>query len=263
MRKALSDKFGGKLFMHETFTTYDDYWSFYYAESNLNDPTGSTSIMTSRLIDRAAVEDYDKVRSTVEIVSGNPEAVEPNVVLLVFGGQVFKDAADTTSGLHPAWRTSHYALVSAASLPPNPTNKERQAANDQVTHVKGAATKKLAPNTGGYMNEGDRHDPDYARSFYGDFYETHRKREIRTATRPFGPSPSKGLYRGQDPRRLILRVRRTVWHLDGSRACKAYPVTRSVPNQGTGYMCFCLPGQNGPARAATLSAIPKAEPERS
>lgn len=174
VRKALS-KFEDKLFINESFATYDDYWSFYKAESDLDDPTGSTSVLTSRLIDREAVEDYDKVRDTVETISGKPEAADSNVVLLVSGGQVFKDAKDHTSGLHPAWRKSHYAIVSGASLPDNPTNKDRQAANDEVTDVKGAATKKLAPNTGGYMNEGDRNEPDPPHTFYGDLYEMHLK----------------------------------------------------------------------------------------
>ncbi|KAK2806808.1 hypothetical protein FQN50_005670 [Emmonsiellopsis sp. PD_5] len=175
VRKALSDKFGDKLFMNDTWKTYNDYWTFYHAESGLNDPTGKTSMVTSRLIDRAAVEDYDKLRSTVDILSGSPEGVEPNVVLLVSGGQVFEDAKDTTSGLNPGWRKSHFVVVSGASMPPNPTNEQRQAVSDYITYEKGGATKKLAPSTGGYMNEGDRHDPDYKVSFYGDFYETHLK----------------------------------------------------------------------------------------
>jgi len=49
----------------------------------------------------------------------------------------------------------------------------RDYVTSQVTFVKGAATKKLAPETGGYMNEGDRHDPDYKTTFYGTNYASH------------------------------------------------------------------------------------------
>ena len=42
-----------------------------------------------------------------------------------------------------------------------------------MTYIKGGATKKLAPTTGGYMNEGDRNDPDYIKSFYGANYKSH------------------------------------------------------------------------------------------
>jgi hypothetical protein len=174
VRKALK-KFEKQLNIEESWATYNDYWSFYYAESGLRDPVGSTSVLTSRLIDRAATKDYKKVRDTVEVVSGHPQGVDANVVLLVSGGQVFADAKDKWSGLHPAWRKSHYLLISGAGLPQNPTLEQRQDANEQTTYVKGAATKKLAPNTGGYMNEGDRHDPDYKETFYGDNYGAHLK----------------------------------------------------------------------------------------
>jgi hypothetical protein len=170
--KAL-EKFQDKLFIHSTFTEYPDYWSFYYAESGLYDPTGSTSILTSRMIDSEAVSDYKKVRETVEIISGKPEEFASNVVLLVSGGQVFKDRSDKSSGLHPAWRTSPFVLITGQGIPKVASREIRQYVTDEITHVKGAALKKLAPNTGGYMNEGDRNDPDYIQTFYGSNYESH------------------------------------------------------------------------------------------
>lgn len=174
VREALS-KFEDKLFIQESWATYPDYWSFYHAESGLYDPTGDTSVLTSRLIDREAVQDYDSVRDAIEVMSGKPEKFDSNVILLVSGGQVFKDASDETSGLHPAWRKSHYVLVSGGGVSKTATLAERQAANDEITFVKGTASKKLAPNTAGYMNEGDRNDPDFKSSFYGTLYDAHLK----------------------------------------------------------------------------------------
>ncbi|KXX75480.1 6-hydroxy-D-nicotine oxidase [Madurella mycetomatis] len=170
--KAL-EKFRDKLFIHSTFAEYPDYWSFYHAESGLYDPTGDTSILTSRMINKKAVSNYKKVRETVEIISGRPEEFVSNVVLLVSGGQVFKDASDKTSGLHPAWRESPFVLITGQGIPKVASHEIRQYVTNEITHVKGAALKKLAPNTGGYMNEGDRHDPDYIKTFYGSNYRSH------------------------------------------------------------------------------------------
>ena len=167
------NKAQSKLFIYSTFTEYPDYWSFYHAESGLYDPTGSTSILTSRLIDAKAVSDYQTVRDTVDIISGSPEEYVANVILLVSGGQVFKDAADETSGLNPAWRKSPFVLVSGQGIPKVASREIRQFVSNAVTQVKGAALKKLAPDTGGYMNEGDRNDPDYIHSFYGSNYASH------------------------------------------------------------------------------------------
>ncbi|KAI5458327.1 hypothetical protein BGZ63DRAFT_515044 [Mariannaea sp. PMI_226] len=174
VRKMLS-KFEDKLFIGESWATYSDYWSFYETESGLYDPTGDTSILSSRLIDPGAVKDTKTVRNAVEVMSGKPDEFGSNVILLVSGGQVFKDASDKTSGLNPAWRKSHYVIVTGSSITKTATNAERKAANDYVTFVKGAAVKQLAPTTGGYMNEGDRNDPDYKKNFYGDNYAAHLK----------------------------------------------------------------------------------------
>ncbi|KAF5486026.1 FAD-linked oxidoreductase hmp9 [Colletotrichum fructicola] len=172
VREALG-KFTDRLFISESFASYDDYWSFYEAESGLYDPTGDTSILTSRMIDRSAVEDYTHVREAVEVLSGKPEEFASNVVLLVSGGQVFEDAKDATSGLHPAWRNSSYALITGRGISKIASNSQRKAVQDDITYVKGAAGKRLAPTTGGYMNEGDRHDPDYVETFYGANYNQH------------------------------------------------------------------------------------------
>ncbi|GKT60888.1 isoamyl alcohol oxidase [Colletotrichum tofieldiae] len=172
VREALA-AFKDRLFVYEGFATYSDYWSFYEAESGLYDPAGDTSILTSRMVDRSAVADYARVREAVEVLSGKPEEYASNVVLLVSGGQVFEDAKDQTSGLHPAWRNSSYVLITGRGIPRTAGDEARRAVQDDITLVKGAAGKRLAPDTGGYMNEGDRHDPDYIQSFYGANYASH------------------------------------------------------------------------------------------
>ncbi|KAH6655228.1 FAD binding domain-containing protein [Truncatella angustata] len=168
--RAALQKLNSTIYMIESWASYTDYWSFYFAESAVYDPTGDTSILTSRLIDPESVADHSTVRGAVEVVSGKVDEYTSNVVLLVSGGQVFKDASDKSSGLHPAWRKSHYALIAGRGVPKNATNEVRQAAQDDITFVKGEALKKLAPDTGGYMNEGDRNDPDWRTSFYGSNY---------------------------------------------------------------------------------------------
>ncbi|XP_044716123.1 FAD binding domain-containing protein [Hirsutella rhossiliensis] len=175
VREKLS-QFKGKLVIHEDFKEYDDYWSFYEGELDRGDFPGDTLLLTSRLLNKEAVQDYDSVRHTVEIVSGKPEEYTMNLVMLVSGGKVFEDAADTSSGLHPAWRNSSMVLLTARRISKSQTltAADRQAMADDITFTKGAATKRLAPDTGGYMNEGDPNDPYYKTTFYGDNYESHR-----------------------------------------------------------------------------------------
>lgn len=165
--------FNKTLSISHNFASYSDYWSFYDAESGLYDAAGSSSILTSRLINRRALANHTAVRGAVEIIAGKPEDFTVNVIDLVSGGKVFADAADETSGLHAAWRTSNYFVTVGRGVALNVSNAERYSAMDDMTYVKGAALKRLAPDTGGYMNEGDRNDPDWKTTFYGVRYGEH------------------------------------------------------------------------------------------
>lgn len=171
--RAKLQVFNDTLSISDGFASYTDYWSFYEAESGLYDAAGASAILTSRLINRRALANHAAVREAVEVIAGKPEEYTVNVINLVSGGKVFTDAADETSRLHPAWRTSNYFVTVGRGVALNASNAERYAAIDDMTYVKGAALKKLAPDTGGYMNEGDRSDPDWKATFYGDKYEEH------------------------------------------------------------------------------------------
>ncbi|PLB50993.1 hypothetical protein P170DRAFT_436072 [Aspergillus steynii IBT 23096] len=162
-----------KLKVEEKYVTYNDYWSFYDTELGLYNPEGNTYIMTSRMLDRGSVKDFARVRESTEVVSGQPDEYAAHVVLLVSGGQVYQDGRDKNSGLHPAWRTSPVVIATYRVPEKTITNAQRQAANHDMTFVKGAAGKKLAPNTGSYMNEGDVNDPDFQDTFYGANYASH------------------------------------------------------------------------------------------
>lgn len=171
--RAKLQVFNGTLSISDGFASYTDYWSFYEAESGLYDAAGSSSIVTSRLINRRALANQSAVREAIGIIAGRPEEYTVNVIDLVSGGQVFTDASDETSGLHSAWRTSNYFVTVGRGVGLNASNSERYSVMDDVTYTKGAALKRLAPDTGGYMNEGDRNDPDWKATFYGDKYVEH------------------------------------------------------------------------------------------
>lgn len=157
----------------ETYNEYSDYWSMYDAESGLRDPVGSEASLTSRLFDPRAVSDYDAVRDYVDIASGDPKDFTSNVVLLVAGGQVAKDGEDPHAGLHPAWRTAPFLHIIGWGWAPGSDEGTKAYVRNNITNVKGAAQKAIAPDTGGYMNEGDRLDPEWKATFFGNMYPEH------------------------------------------------------------------------------------------
>jgi hypothetical protein len=172
VRKALAP-LKATISINETYSVYYDYWTFYEAKSGLHDAVGSEAALTSRLFDHVSLLDHDKVRKYIETVSGKPQDYVSNVVGLVSGGQVFEDAKDPYAGLHPAWRTSPFLHLVWEGWAPGSNDNIKASVRNDITHIKGAAQKAIAPNTGSYMNEGDRLDPDWKHTFYGANYEVH------------------------------------------------------------------------------------------
>jgi hypothetical protein len=172
MREAL-EQLQSIVVIGETYKEYHDYWSMYDAESGLHDTVGSEASLTSRLFDSVSVSDYSKVRQYVETASGGAFDFTSNVILLTSGGQVALDGKDPNAGLNPAWRTSPFGHVIGWGWAPGSSEEMKSYVRNNITRVKGAAQKSIAPGTGGYMNEGDRLDPEWKSTFFGANYKAH------------------------------------------------------------------------------------------
>lgn len=114
---------------------------------------------------RALIADRDALQTTIRTVAGNASQIVMNALLFVGAGQVFVDRPDTA--ILPAWRSTYvHDLVSRMWAPGTPS-QEVEAIQKDVTYEKVGALKKLAPETGAYMNEADRLDPEWVKDFYG------------------------------------------------------------------------------------------------
>lgn len=173
---------GGNLFISVSYVSYDNYWSFYHAESGVESPAGSAGVLASRLFSRSSVQnDTVGLRSMIEAIAGKPEQYTSNSVELVGGGAVFN--ADPLSGLNPAWRRSYFSNIAASGYTYESSDAEIEAVWAAV-QAKGAAMKSQAPDTGAYMNEANRLDSEWTKDFYGAHYE--RLLEIKQAVDPCG-----------------------------------------------------------------------------
>jgi hypothetical protein len=75
------------------------------------------------------------------------------------------------SGLNPAWRKSYFSHIVARGWAPGSSEEVKTAVQRDITYNKVPALQKQAPDTGCYMNEADRLDPDWQVNFYGEHYE--------------------------------------------------------------------------------------------
>ncbi|OBT74508.1 hypothetical protein VF21_06906 [Pseudogymnoascus sp. 05NY08] len=158
---------GTSLFMYSEYYTFPTYAQYYRTLSDGLGPVGSEAALGSRLLDRKALTNTTGLKNMLNTVAGNPGQFLQNNFCLVSGGQVFKDAAEPFSGVNPGWRTSYVHNIVAGGWFPGSDAATKAAVHKDITEVKVGSMRAIAPDTGCYMNEADRLDPDYLINFYG------------------------------------------------------------------------------------------------
>ncbi|KAJ5507621.1 hypothetical protein N7527_009764 [Penicillium freii] len=149
----------------EEYPTYGSYLS----GSMFTNASQAASILMahgSRLLNKRALKaDRDALQTTIRKVAGNANEIVMNALLFVGAGQVFVDRPDTA--ILPAWRSTYVHALVSRMWAPNTPSRDVEAIQRDVTYEKVAALKRLAPETGSYMNEADRFDPNWVEDFYG------------------------------------------------------------------------------------------------
>ena len=160
---------GTSLYMTTRYLSFPTYVAYYNALSGIVTPVGQTAALGSRFLDREALTgNVTALKNMLRTIAGTPEQATSNNIVFVGGGQVFADASDPYSGVNPAWRQTYVHNIVARGWAPGSSNATIQAVYDDITYNKTQAMKALAPNTGCYMNEADRFDPEYLHDFYGE-----------------------------------------------------------------------------------------------
>lgn len=160
---------GTNLYMTTTYLSFPTYDAYYNALSGVVTPVGQSAALGSRFLDREALTgNATALKAMLQTIAGTPEQATSNNIVFVGGGQVFADASDPYSGVNPAWRHTYVHNIVARGWAAGSSSATIQAVYDDITYNKTQAMKDLAPNTGCYMNEADRFDPEYLQDFYGE-----------------------------------------------------------------------------------------------
>ena len=160
---------GTSLYMTTRYLSFPTYVAYYNALSGIVTPVGQTAALGSRFFGREALTgNVTALKNMLQTIAGTAEQATSNNIVFVGGGQVFADASDPYSGVNPAWRHTYVHNIVARGWAPGSSNATIQAVYHDITFNKTQAMKDLAPNTGCYMNEADRFDPEYLQDFYGE-----------------------------------------------------------------------------------------------
>jgi len=165
---------GSSIYVYLLYTAVPTYAEYYNASSGVEPEAGTLSADGSRFLDeKALIDNRTALRHTLNITAGTPEQHTTNTVEF-FGaphGQIARDGrTPPISGLNPAWRSMIVHQIVSRGWTQNTAQAAVDSIHHDVTYVKEAALKELAPDTGCYMNEADRLDPDWQIDFYGSHY---------------------------------------------------------------------------------------------
>ncbi len=201
--------FNSSLHVNMTSSSFSTYAAYYSALSNISQPAGAYPALGSRLLDRNALTaNPAKLNATLHTLAGYPGEFTSNSIVFVGGGQVFIDASDPYSGVNPAWRKTYVHNIVARGWAPGTDQATIAAIRRDITEVKVRAMKELAPDTGCYMNEADRFDPEYLEDFYGrnlERLEGVKKRYDSEGVFYCGTCVGSGRWR-EDGRGMLCRV---------------------------------------------------------
>lgn len=161
------------------FFEHDSYyptWTSHFPTSIVARAYGRTA---NRLLARKNWEDETLMNKTIQTVRS---VVEDGAFLVHYN--INADEPDNTpdSAANPAWRDVMMFNIIGVSWDEETPQSEIDDINDKLTNDLNQRLIDISPGSGGYLNEGDVMDADFAQSFYGSNYE--RLLEIKRKVDP-------------------------------------------------------------------------------
>lgn len=165
------------------FSFYSDVVEFasfgaWYEQNYDPSPVGYSNVMGSRLLDTQALTgNITATKLAFEKFAAGGQAT----AYIVSGKGVWtaKPRGGSTA-VNPAWRRTVVHATASVSFAAQDVSAKRAASVQ--TRAFSAALRELSPNTGAYVNEADRYEPDWQRTFWGDNYA--RLLQIKRAVDP-------------------------------------------------------------------------------
>jgi FAD/FMN-containing dehydrogenase len=155
-------------FIDSTWSNY----SSYYSETRQvgSEAVAYNAVVGSRLLPRDSLENNTEAISHAlqDILNPKPFPVS-GTVLMVAGGQV-NENRNLYTAVNPAWRNASVHVTIGTSYPDYANQTVVDASWDEITLNRTEALRSLAPDSGCYMNEASRYEPDWQWAFYGSNY---------------------------------------------------------------------------------------------
>ncbi|KAM0553302.1 hypothetical protein ACHAPJ_007315 [Fusarium lateritium] len=140
-------------------------WTRHFPTSRVGSPYARTG---SRLLPRENWEDPEILNKTIKTMRS---IVEDGAFLVHYNINADESENTADSSVNPAWRDVMMFNIIGLTWDKDTTESEVAAIHKKLTNDLVQRLKDISPGAGGYLNEGDVMDPDFAHTFYGQHYE--------------------------------------------------------------------------------------------
>ncbi|KAH3995058.1 hypothetical protein HBI56_237430 [Parastagonospora nodorum] len=156
-------------------TEYKSFYPAWQAEFPVEASSGNNAIISSRLLPRSNFASETGRNTTFAVLR---RTVEANHTLIAFN--MATRGSNPSNAVNPAFRNSVYHVIVDRPIDPAASASTLNAVRTAFTNGTMKAWRDVSPGSGAYVNEADRVEPDWQRSFWGDGYERLRaiKREM-------------------------------------------------------------------------------------
>jgi FAD/FMN-containing dehydrogenase len=151
-------------------------WSRHFPVERVGSPYARTA---SRLMPRKNWEDKELMAETIKTIRA---IVEEGAFLVHYNINADEPENTPESSVNPAWRDVMMFNIIGLTWDADTSEEEVAAIHDKLTNDLAQRLKDISPGAGGYLNEGDVMDPEFAQSFYGEHYD--RLLEIKNRIDP-------------------------------------------------------------------------------
>ncbi|EHL03696.1 FAD-binding protein [Glarea lozoyensis ATCC 20868] len=143
---------------------------------------GNLNLRTaSRLFPKKNWQDPALLNKTIATIRA---VAQEGSALILYNINGAKPAGVLDSAVNPAWREAVLYVIIGSMWAEGSTKAEIEAVNKKVTHDWMERFREITPGAGGYGNEGDVMEPDFAQAFYGSNYA--RLLSIKERIDPWG-----------------------------------------------------------------------------
>ncbi|KAF2645582.1 FAD binding domain-containing protein [Massarina eburnea CBS 473.64] len=148
-------------------TEYKGFYGAWQAEFGLEGVSNVQTAIASRLFQRSNFNDDKSRTNTFNVLR---QTLESNQSIIAFNLAPTLARGNADNAVNPAWRSTVIHAIAGRGWDIRATPSEILAARKVLTTVTLQKWRDITPNSGSYLNEADRMEPNWQQSFWGDKY---------------------------------------------------------------------------------------------